>query len=486
MISIRNEQEANQIKLYISFLTKFLREFTWLIDSFVLDFFTDNHWSKLPFSWQLCLCNVEPQDLSVWLTKEKMSYKEVWPLGLQALRIVAHTFTLSRKAVTCFHQLEQFLNSFKFENKDRNINSNEDAEMLKCSDFDHIFTRHVKPKKRHEIERIAQIAQVVLQNIKCHNVVDIGSGQGHLSRLLSLRYGFQVITMETIESHIKTAEKYDKKALREIVKKQNNSNLNEKSELSALILPKHIVYHISESTSESELIQMIKKNWETDVINSDIFFSIVGLHTCGNLAVNMIKLFLNNFEANVILSVGCCYMKLDLNRNFPLSNFLKNSKFTLTYEALEISCHAIETYTERLRRNADCLKIHCYRATLETLIVKYLPEMKHFGLHSIKHADKMPFSVYVQNALKRIDLNITPEDVSSPYINECLEHWKLVVIFYSLRLMIAPVIETLVLLDRLLFLYEKGCSCCLMPLFDPKISPRNQILIGVKPNIFKH
>ncbi|XP_023222876.1 protein RRNAD1-like [Centruroides sculpturatus] len=112
--------------------------------------------------------------------------------------------------------------------------------------------------------------------------------------------------------------------------------------------------------------------------------------------------------------------------------------------------------------------------------------MKHFGLHSIKHADKMPFSVYVQNALKRIDLNITPEDVSSPYINECLEHWKLVVIFYSLRLMIAPVIETLVLLDRLLFLYEKGCSCCLMPLFDPKISPRNQILIGVKPNIFKH
>lgn len=407
----------------------------------------------------------------------------MWPLGLQALRIVAHSFALSRVPVNSSYPLKKFLKiiSKNFEDKGRNVNLKESYS----SNLNHVFTRHVKPKKQHEIGRIAQVAHIVLQNINCHNIIDIGSGQGHLSRVLSLEYGFQVITMETIESHIKTAEKYDKKALTEIVKKKNNvSSMKDESVPSNLILPKHVVFHISESTNKNELIDILKKNWETN-INSNISFGVIGLHTCGNLAANMIKLFLDTYEAIAILSVGCCYMKLDLNKNFPLSNFLKNTKFMLSYEALEISCHAIETYIERLKQNADCLKIHCYRAALETLIINYSPRMKHIGLHSIKNADKMSFPVYVQNALKRINLIIPPEDISSPFIIECLKQWKLVVIFYSLRLLIAPIIETLLLLDRLLFLYEKDCSCFLMPLFDPKISPRNHILIGLKSNFFK-
>ena len=39
-----------------------------------------------------------------------------------------------------------------------------------------------------------------------------------------------------------------------------------------------------------------------------------------------------------------------------------------------------------------------------------------------------------------------------------LEKWKQVVAFYTLRLSLSPVVETLILLDRQLYLYEQGIS----------------------------
>ena len=79
--------------------------------------------------------------------------------------------------------------------------------------------------------------------------------------------------------------------------------------------------------------------------------------------------------------------------------------------------------------------------------------------------------------------------------------WWEVVTFYTLRLAMAPVIETVILLDRLLyplqesndivctyiqfyyrqlFLYENGHNSIMLPLFDPLLSPRNQVILAVK------
>ncbi|KAG7469567.1 hypothetical protein MATL_G00130150 [Megalops atlanticus] len=56
-----------------------------------------------------------------------------------------------------------------------------------------------------------------------------------------------------------------------------------------------------------------------------------------------------------------------------------------------------------------------------------------------------------------------------------------VVVYFSLALLLAPVVETLVLLDRMLFLQERGLQSELVPLFDPAFSPRNLVLVAVKP-----
>lgn len=84
-----------------------------------------------------------------------------------------------------------------------------------------------------------------------------------------------------------------------------------------------------------------------------------------------------------------------------------------------------------------------------------------------------------------------------------------VVVYFSLSLMLAPAVETLVLLDRMIYLQENGKpgptshlrhrpvtshatfqnsnSCLslgvdseLVPLFDPNISPRNFVLVALK------
>ena len=65
-------------------------------------------------------------------------------------------------------------------------------------------------------------------------------------------------------------------------------------------------------------------------------------------------------------------------------------------------------------------------------------------------------------------------------ILEVTTAWWDVVTFYSMRLLLAPVIETAILLDRMLFVYEQGYTPALVPIFDPELSPRNHVLVAVK------
>ncbi len=55
------------------------------------------------------------------------------------------------------------------------------------------------------------------------------------------------------------------------------------------------------------------------------------------------------------------------------------------------------------------------------------------------------------------------------------------VTFYSLRLSFAPLLESVFLLDRGLYLLERGIESLIVPIFDPAQSPRNFALIAVKP-----
>lgn len=215
-------------------------------------------------------------------------------------------------------------------------------------------------------------------------------------------------------------------------------------------------------------MQNIKRCFQIDSNDSSFKFGIIGLHPCGDLASILTEFFLQSAQANFVNMVGCCYFKITTssktsrNHNgYPLSEHLSVNRLPvklhyLSFEAREIACHAIEMYAKRLSdKNYDYLRVHSFRAAIEKIICKYWPARKNSGLKSIKRLTT--FRDYCQQAVSYLDGVTIPEhEINSPTTILNLNRWKLVVIFYTLRLMLAPIVESVILYDRLLCLLERG------------------------------
>ncbi|KAG1672385.1 Protein RRNAD1 [Nymphon striatum] len=367
-----NEKTEKTIKKYVSLASKFLSEYSWLTDACILEFFTDFHWEKLPVSWRSYYSDIDMTDLSVWLESSLPSKAAVMPLSLITFKKCSEIFSVQRKPLKNINPLSDY---FKSQQKDQfqhdisfSDNSKGNTSWLSAEKeltsykkqnelLNPIFRRHVKPKKQHEIVRLSEITSLLSKLFHCNKVVDIGSGQGHLSRLLSFGYDLEVLTMEAEGSHTSHAEKFDN--------------------------------------------QMVNKTFDS-----------------------------SNPE-NVV--------------------------------------------------EPEKLKIHCYRATLEVLIRESNPELKRLGLRSVKYRENLSFKEYTVKTLHQKNVPVSEDLLLYSDTERYLNQWKKLVVFYTLRLMLAPVVETIILFDRLIFLYEQGVVGCLAPIFDPVLSPRNIAIIAVKP-----
>lgn len=71
------------------------------------------------------------------------------------------------------------------------------------------------------------------------------------------------------------------------------------------------------------------------------------------------------------------------------------------------------------------------------------------------------------------------------YLSEMIEneelHWKRLVVFYLVKLCLAQVVESVILLDRIVYLYENNFEkVYLVKLFDPVLSPRCHSIVAVR------
>ena len=64
---------------------------------------------------------------------------------------------------------------------------------------------------------------------------------------------------------------------------------------------------------------------------------------------------------------------------------------------------------------------------------------------------------------KHLDVDLELDE-NSEVISDLTSQWWTVVVFYSLRLLLAPLIETVVLLDRMLSVHERGFRTGLIPI----------------------
>ncbi|XP_053699725.1 protein RRNAD1 isoform X1 [Synchiropus splendidus] len=478
-------------------ISHFLSENRRFTDSFIIDFFTEDLWGKLPESWRSVLDDLTyPQvaDLLLDRSLTQRRYPSVWPLSLLAHRSAAHALAFPRGSgsKTCGrHAPEEFL-------------QNQSQSSL----LEHIFRKHVKPKKQHEICRLGALVKRLSEETEVSRVVDVGSGQGHLTRLLSFGLRLSVTAIEADPALVATATRFDEELRRTLEKREKTWDT-----AAPPSLPRHVAGLVKPGASWGDLIQQLDfqdthEHGNKRLRGSDGYppvspdFLLTGLHACGDLSTTLLRHFVHCPHVRGITSVACCYMKVTTADDpappgsvgapqtsqqdcppqfgYPMSSLVRSLPgHQLSYRSREAACHALEDYLCKLRQQSAVLRAHAYRATLEAFIREVRPDLSRAGIQTGRKSHLLPFADYARLGLARVGLS--PDlPVDSQRVESMLRHQNRVVVFYSLCLLLSPVVETLVLLDRMLFLQEHGFQSQLVPLFDPGFSPRNLVLVALK------
>ncbi|XP_061333939.1 methyltransferase-like protein 25B [Pezoporus flaviventris] len=445
-----------------------------LLDACVIDFFAEGLWAQLPPPWQTALGSAAPPHLARLLGgPEPGGPGPLWPLSLLAFAAAARALSFPRGPPGA-------------------------APRPPCQSrrLHPLLRRHVKPKKQHEIRRLGKLLQRLSQATGCTRVVDVGAGQGHLSRFLAFGLGLSVTAVEGDGRLAGAAERFDRELLRELHKAGGAAphprRRGPPRSRSALTPrgPQHIPGRLDPALPWGEFL--LPPDPPAPAARNPLGgpggaadgarVLVTGLHACGDLSPALLRHFARSPSVAAVASVGCCYMKLSTPPGYPLSAWVSALPgHELSYRARESACHALEQYRDRLAGGGSPrLRAHCYRAVLETLIRGARPGLRRPGVQTVKKAHALSFPQYARLGLPRVGLDPASIPLDSDAVGTMLEQQHKVVAFFSLTLLLAPLVETLILLDRLLYLRERGFHCALVPLFDPRFSPRNLVLVAAR------
>jgi len=276
---------------------------------------------------------------------------------------------------------------------------------------------------------------------------------------------------------------------------KNHEKPNQKEESKVIL--ENLKYDTLFVDTQTDLKQLFSTHFdEFDATNQEL--GLMGLHTCGDLAANSLQIFLANDCIKFCCNVGCCYHLLNeefytkvLHKNeengcagdqtpcFPMSKLLKEQKFSLGKNARMVAAQPMDRAINNKQMPSQSL---LWRAILQHLLLLHNPELgfqdQQVGRIAAKSAN---FVDYVQKSFVKLGLQLkmNAEELESIYDSMSIEYGQKLNTFYQLRSLFAPLIEGLILLDRLTFLLEQPevQEAHLVRLFDAVISPRCYALI---------
>ncbi|XP_030764902.1 methyltransferase-like protein 25 isoform X1 [Sitophilus oryzae] len=342
----------------------------------------------------------------------------------------------------------------------------------------------MKPKKSHEVEILSWVVSAIKHISNTSHIIDIGDGKGYLSSLLALHYKIPVLGIDA--SPVNT-----------------NGAINRAKKLSKVW--NGVVTHIKTTDTSINLYKQITKfvdeKIKFDKLIADVFLEypdsigLTGLHTCGNLASSCLKIFNENSSIKTICNIGCCYHLLTdefepqtekniYNRSqtgFPMSQFLKNKNYAIGRGARMLASQSVERI---LNKNEHSSIIGMFYRALFEIVIENTSNYKSSMERHVGRFRKKPVSFldYVLKAAERINM---PVLMSESEIENLFKNYEQRIdemnFFYLVRCMLAPVIESLILLDRLLYLLENEYTNTFMvQFFKPVISPRCYGIVSIK------
>ena len=369
-----------------------------------------------------------------------------------------------------------------------------------------------KNKKAHEIKKLSEFINKSITN-DIEVLFEFGCGKSYLTDALlstenkNLIYIGVDMNTKIIEKAKKTFEKYK----------------------NVYLINSYIDFEKFNEFYDSNLKNILLSNNKLD---KNIF--LFGLHNCGNLTSNTLKIFLQNTYFKSIAIIGCCLNLLneyinpetkaskefsdfynsigydknnkfldnsfiyDINNNnigYPLSDYVKKN-YKHIFFGKDIRNAAMLNSIENAPYDSISTQKNFFRALLQKFLEENLEEYSNiYGLGKNKYNDKYSFSEYIKDFLiqlkerekdekifEKIELLINKTDIICKKFYE--ENKFLAGKHYALnliRIKFAKIVEYIVALDRIIFLLEKGINNVkLIRIFNNHISPRNLLIYASK------
>uniref|UniRef100_A0A034VQK5 Methyltransferase-like protein 25 n=1 Tax=Bactrocera dorsalis TaxID=27457 RepID=A0A034VQK5_BACDO len=499
---------SSQIRLCLEEILHFMQPHWEFVNCHMVSYLTDQHWQTyVPAEIKHEVPDVESVQDCIETVFWQNNDKDNKFSGVKQFVANCRKYYLD-KSVNILTPMEQL-------NKALDL-VDDNTENLTIKEF-------MSEKKRHEVEITAALVDRLIHSVSSSTsnnevyIVDAGDGKGYLSSRLALQYKHRVLGIDFQELNTENALERNRKLERVwnglvkraelqqqgITPKRRGKNVQKIAtptpETISNANEKEMRYKTTAAfiTPDLNVIQLLQQQFPQATDTCAI--CLTGLHTCGNLATTCLRLFHEQPQCKLICNIGCCYHLLQeefalpeyfenatinarqTTSGFPMSQFLRDKRLTLGRNARMLATQSFERVTSE--RTAMNITLY-YRALIEVLICDSAKEMRQ-KLQVGKVRKFANFNEYVALCCKKFASQ------------NCNLHWDATVLdsvqkqyaadahymhlYYLLRMCFAQVIESLILLDRLLYLKELGyAESYLVAVFDAVISPRRFGIIALK------
>jgi len=206
-------------------LSRLIAEHRWLAVSHVTDFFVRDLWSKVPPEWREILERLSPKDA----VRIVSLVRDPTLLCAALQRALSTPEDLAPALPESLHRFLEDVASLPLPRNPGPVASEGEEPSRKRAGAG--LARGMTPKKLHEVERLAALAATILRDRSGAGeeartadtytssrtvVVDVGSGQGYLTRLLAWEHGLDAIGVEGDAGNVRAAEEADARVWEEL------------------------------------------------------------------------------------------------------------------------------------------------------------------------------------------------------------------------------------------------------------------------------
>lgn len=313
--------------------------------------------------------------------------------------------------------------------------------------LDPLLAQGMSRKKQHEIQRLLPFLEDKVGQRGIRRAVDIGGGMGHLARICVQHLDLSVHSIDQDRGLQDSGREWARRTRR---------------------FPRERLTFVNAFFS-GEADETVDPLFEDDALLS------IGLHTCGPLALHQ---FRKSKKAAGIMNLGCCYDRLDLERDVNLSQLARERPLPWTQHALFLATRGRKG--KNAAQFALMKRVNRYRFAAHLFLQKAFPEEPFVVLGDApKELYAKSFSAYLSDRLARIGKACPPQEELEDFFEAAAEEVADIFSAHLIRGLFARPLEVALLLDRRHWLEEQGHAVTLLQFFDRSLSPRNIGLFAV-------